>query len=78
MAEKQKLFSLVVMFGVVGVLVGGSVSHAESRQCLQAVNPSSECLTQEPWIKTLEGMGAGLFAGTGAALGATWQAWQKR
>lgn len=62
---------------IAGVILGGTASQAEIRQCLTAELPTHECLTQNPVHETIEGMSFGLIAGLGAALGATWQMWQK-
>lgn len=40
-------------------------------------NTTNECLVQNPIVKTLEGMSFGLFAGAGAAIGATWHLWNQ-
>jgi len=40
---------------------------------LNAKTVTSECLTQDPLQKQIEGMSVGLFVGVGAAIGATWQ-----
>lgn len=63
----------IVACSAVGVVLGGTASWAESNQCWQAENTSSECLTQDPVFKTIQGMSTGLIAGAGAALGASWQ-----
>ena len=60
------------IFGAIGVILGGTASWADSSTCLQAENPTNECLTQDPVVKTVEGMSSGLVAGAGAAIGATW------
>lgn len=73
----RRFWLLVSVCSVLGVVVGGTTSHAAINQCLDAEIPSHECLTQDPVMKTLEGIGMGLFVSTGAALGATWQTWQK-
>lgn len=67
---------LVLLCSATGVIVGGTASWAESNQCLQAEVPTNQCLTQEPAVRTIEGMLTGLIAGAGAAMGAAWQ--QKR
>lgn len=63
----------IVACSAVGVVLGGTASWAESSQCLQAENVTSDCLTQDPVLKTIQGMSTGLIAGAGAAIGATWQ-----
>nr|WP_322505603.1 hypothetical protein [Chroococcidiopsis cubana] len=40
---------------------------------MQANNVTSDCLTQNSVMKTLQGMSTGLIAGAGAAFGAAWQ-----
>ena len=56
-----------------GVVLGGTSSWAESTMCLEATEVPSECLTQDPVNKTMQGMSTGLVAGAGAAFGAAWQ-----
>lgn len=63
----------IVLCSLVGITVGATASQAEMNQCLTAETPSNQCLTQNPTLKRIEGMGMGLFAGAGAAIGATWQ-----
>lgn len=64
---------LITICSTIGVLLGGTTGWADSINCLQAEQPTNQCLTQDPVIKTIEGMGTGLLAGAGAALGAVWQ-----
>lgn len=64
---------LIVSCSAAGVLVGGVSNWIESHQCLQATTPTTECLLQDPTLKTIQGMSMGLIAGAGAALGATFQ-----
>ena len=73
----NRLLIFIAACSAVGVVLGGTSSLAQSNQCLTAATPSSECLTQDPLYKTIEGMSFGLLAGAGAAIGATWQIWQK-
>lgn len=74
MDRKNKRFLLLIIScSATGVILGGTASWAESSQCLQANTVTSECLTQDPVITTLQGMSTGLIAGAGAALGAAWQ-----
>lgn len=61
----------IVACSAVGVILGGTASWAESNHCLQSETPTNTCLTQDPAVKTAEGMSSGLLAGAGAALGAT-------
>lgn len=73
MGRKTKRFLLLVIScSAAGVVLGGTASWAESNQCMQANNITSECLIQDPIIKTLQGMSTGLIAGAGAAFGAAW------
>jgi len=69
----NRVILLIVACSATGVVLGGTASWADSNQCLQAKNVTSECLTQDPSLKTLQGMSTGLIAGAGAALGAIWQ-----
>jgi hypothetical protein len=72
-SKKDKRFLiLVATCSVAGVALGGTAGWAESNQCFQAAQPTSECLSETPKTKTIEGMGFGLVAGVGSALGATW------
>ena len=75
--KTSRLFILVVTCSAVGVVLGGTASQAEINQCQNATSVTNECLTQDPFSKTLEGMSVGLLAGAGAALGATFQIKQK-
>ncbi len=71
--KTKRLLLLIVSCSAAGVILGGTASWAESNHCLQAKTVTSDCLTQDPLIKTVEGMSTGLIAGAGAALGAAWQ-----
>lgn len=75
--KTNRLILLIVTCSAVGVVLGGTASQAQINQCQTTTALTDECLTQDPLYKTLEGMSVGLFAGAGAALGATWQIWQK-
>ena len=68
--KDKKLLLLVVSCSVAGVVLGGTSSLAESTMCMNATEVTSECLTQDPVSKTLQGMSTGLLAGAGAAFGA--------
>lgn len=71
---KTKRFALMILAcSASGVILGGTASWADSSQCFQAKVPTSECVTQDPLMKTIEGMSFGLLAGAGAAIGATFQ-----
>jgi hypothetical protein len=71
--KNKRLLLLVVSCSVAGVILGGTSSWAESNLCLQASNVNSECLTQNPTTKTIQGMSTGLLAGAGAAFGVVWR-----
>ncbi|MBF2048748.1 MAG: hypothetical protein EDM05_63400 [Leptolyngbya sp. IPPAS B-1204] len=71
--KTNQLPLVIVVCSVFGLVFGATASQAEMNQCLAAENPSHQCLTQNPTLKRLEGMGMGLFAGAGAAIGATWR-----
>jgi hypothetical protein len=71
--KTKRLLLLIISCSVTGVILGGTASWAESTICLQADTVTSECLTQNPINKTIEGMSTGLLAGAGAAFGAAWQ-----
>lgn len=71
--KTNRVISVIVACSAAGVLLGGASSWADSRQCLRTSTPTSECLTQNPVTKTIQGMSFGLLAGAGAAVGATWQ-----
>lgn len=70
--KTKRLLLLVTSCSVAGVILGGTASWAESSLCLQSDKVTSECLTQDPIQKTVEGMSTGLLAGAGAALGVAW------
>ncbi|PPS40933.1 hypothetical protein [Chroococcidiopsis sp. TS-821] len=69
----KRLVLLVVSCSAAGVILGGTASWAESKQCLKATHVTSECLTQDPVMNTLQGISTGFIAGAGAAFGAAWQ-----
>lgn len=66
------VWMVVLVCSGAGVILGGSASWAESSQCLQDKVVTNQCLTQDPVRKMGEGMMAGMVAGAGAAIGATW------
>ncbi|GAP96180.1 hypothetical protein NIES2104_27150 [Leptolyngbya sp. NIES-2104] len=39
---------------------------------------TNQCLIQDPVRKTGEGMFAGMLAGAGGAIGATWSEWKRK
>ncbi|MBD2679422.1 MULTISPECIES: hypothetical protein [Nostoc] len=71
--KTQRLLLLVVSCSITGVILGGTASWAESNLCLQDNKVTSDCVTQDPIEKTIQGMSTGLLAGAGAAFGAAWQ-----
>lgn len=71
--KTRRLLLLVVSCSITGVILGGTASWAESNMCLQDSKVTSDCLTQDPIEKTIQGMSTGLLAGAGAAFGAAWQ-----
>lgn len=71
--KTRRLLLLIVCCSVTGVILGGTAGWAESNLCLEDSKVTSECLTQDPIQKTIEGMSTGLLAGAGAAFGAVWQ-----
>lgn len=73
----NRAYLVIALCGSLGVILGGTASRAELNQCLTAEVPTNSCLTQDPIAETIEGMGVGLVAGAGAAVGATWQQWRK-
>ncbi|MDF2387647.1 hypothetical protein JMG10_39750 [Nostoc ellipsosporum NOK] len=72
--KTKRLLLLVVSCSVAGVILGGTTSWAESNLCLRADQVTSDCLTQNPIEKTIQGMSTGLVAGAGAAFGVAWNA----
>lgn len=75
--KTNRFLFFVLTLSALGVILGGTASYAQVNQCQNSNTPTSECLTQDPIVETLEGMSLGLFAGAGAAFGATWQLRQK-
>lgn len=71
--KTQRLALLVVSCSAAGVILGGSASWADSNQCWQSNTVTSDCLTQDPVVKTMQGMSTGLIAGVVAAAAAVWQ-----
>ena len=71
--KKAPFWIYIVACSAIAVVLGGTASWADSQQCWLAENPSTECLTKSPQLRTLEGMSTGLIAGATAAIGATWQ-----
>lgn len=71
--KTHRLLLLVVCCSITGVILGGTAAWAESNLCLEDSKITSECLTQDPIQKTIQGMSTGLVAGAGAAFGAVWQ-----
>ncbi|MBV9387819.1 MAG: hypothetical protein JOZ78_15460 [Chroococcidiopsidaceae cyanobacterium CP_BM_ER_R8_30] len=78
MNQKNRLLLIVAICSLLGVLLGGAASYSETIQCLNAQAPTSNCLAQDPYFKTLQGMSSGLIAGVAAALGATWHLWGRK
>lgn len=70
--KTKRLLLLIASCSLTGVILGGTASWAESNLCLQADKVTSDCVTQDPIQKTIEGMSTGLVAGAGAALGVAW------
>jgi hypothetical protein len=70
--SQRQFILMVVLCSAAGVVLGGTSGWAESNQCLQEKVVSNQCLVQDPVTKTFEGMGTGLLAGMGAAVGAAW------
>ena len=71
--KRNRFLLLIVSCSAAGVVLGGTTSWSQSNQCLHVNTVVSECLTQDPVVKTIQGMSTGLIAGAGAALGAVWQ-----
>lgn len=71
--KNNRFLILIATCSVAGVILGGTTSWAYSNQCLQAENLTSQCLTQDPLVQTMQGMSVGLLAGAGAAVGAALQ-----
>ncbi|MBV8886582.1 MAG: hypothetical protein JO235_21660 [Chroococcidiopsidaceae cyanobacterium CP_BM_RX_35] len=75
--QRNRPLLIIAVCSLLGVVVGGTVSRAESIQCLNAKLPTTDCLNQDSLLKTIEGMSSGLIAGAGAAIGATWNLWKQ-
>ena len=71
--KTSRFLVYIVACSAIGVVLGGTASWAESNQCWQAETPSSQCLTEDPVLKTIQGMSTGSIAGAVAAIVATWQ-----
>lgn len=71
--KDYRFLILIATCSIAGVILGGTSSWAQSKQCLQAELLTNECLTQSPLQKTIEGMSMGLVAGAGAAAAAAFQ-----
>lgn len=71
--KNKRLALLVVSCSAAGVILGGGASWAESNQCWQSKAVTSDCLTHDPVVKTMQGMSTGLIAGVVAAGAAVWQ-----
>lgn len=69
----QRLFFLIATCSLLGLGLGAVSSQAEVPQCFATDHPTDDCFTQAPGLKTLEGLGQGLLAGTFAAIGASWK-----
>jgi hypothetical protein len=69
----KRLILLIVSCSAAGVILGGTASWAESKQCLKATDVTNECLAQDPVTNTLQGISTGFIAGAGAAIAAAWQ-----
>lgn len=70
--KQPPVWIVVLVCSATGVVLGGSASWAESNQCFQEKVVTNQCLSQDPLKRTSEGMIAGMVAGAGAAVGATW------
>ncbi|QOV22690.1 hypothetical protein [Anabaenopsis elenkinii] len=70
--KTKRLLLLVCSCSLAGVILGGTSSWAESNSCLQSQTVTSDCLTQDPIQRTIQGMATGLVAGAGAAAGVAW------
>ncbi len=71
--DAVRLSLVILSCGALGVILGGTNSHAAMTNCLSEKTVTDACLTQNPLQKQVEGMSLGLFVGIGAAVGATWQ-----
>ncbi len=78
MGNKQRFALILLLCSAAGVIFGATTSQAALQECLTSNNPSNKCLTQDPVLNQVEGMGMGLFVGIGAALGATWNLWRRQ
>lgn len=72
--SSRSFLTMMIVCSVAGSALGGVSSWVDSDRCLQSPNPTTQCLTQNPIYKTIQGASVGMVAGIGAAVGATWQA----
>jgi hypothetical protein len=72
--KQPPVWIVILACSVVGVVLGGTSSWAQSQSCLETDTPSGDCLKKSPLLRTAEGMSVGLVAGMSGAIGATWQA----
>jgi hypothetical protein len=71
--KANRFFLYILACSTVGVVLGGTASWADSNRCWLDESPTTQCVTQSPIIRTIQGMSTGLIAGMSAGLGATWQ-----
>jgi hypothetical protein len=69
----RRLLFIISFCAISGAILNSSTAWAESTNCLQSQNPTLECVKKTPMMSAIEGGVMGIMAGTGAALGATWQ-----
>lgn len=72
-SKDRRILFIIAFCAVAGAVLNGSAGWAQSNTCSQSENPTQECWKKSPMIGALEGGVMGVFAGTGAALGAVWR-----
>jgi len=68
--QDNRLLFIIIFCAVSGAILNSSTAWAETINCQQAENPTTQCIRKTPVTSAIEGGLMGIMAGTGAALGA--------